>query len=111
MAVAIWMIRRTEYFGGRVGAIRADPELAELLVKRGDAQLITRGVKLQKLDRSTPAPTPQPDDEKVTGNGKKGRKAKPAPADDTTDADAPADAAAPTADPAPAEDPAPADDD
>lgn len=115
MAVAIWMIRRTEYFGGRVGAVRADPELADVLVKRGDAQLIQRGVKLQKIDRSAPAPQspePQPDDEKATG-GKKGRKARAAPADDATKADAtsgnpPTDESAkPEAEPDPAPAPAP----
>lgn len=92
MAVALWIIRRTEYFGGRVGAVKADPEIADVLVKRGDAQLVERGVKLQKLDRGAPAPK---------ANGKK-KKAKPA--DDTTKTDAAASTPAPED---PPEDPPP----
>lgn len=120
MAVAIWMLRRTEYFGGRVGAIRADPELADVLVKRGDAQLIERGTKLQKIDKSPFAP-PQSGDEKLTGK-KKGAKAKPAPDPEPDPAPEPAPdpepepaldpepAPAPDPEPAPAPDPEPSDD-
>lgn len=65
MAATVWLVRRTEFRGGRLGAVRVDDSTAADLIKKGDALPFDASLRgnlaaLKAGERSAEADAPEP---------------------------------------------------
>lgn len=93
MAVTVWLVRQTQFNGGRLGAVRLESDLAADLIKKGDALAFDKNLRralydLRQAERAEPEPPAEGEAEpkRKAGRPPKAKaKADPEPAEPAAD--------------------------